>query len=133
MKELSRTTVASTDGHYKQRICTRGYKFFSDEPPDTGGPSPYDLLLAGLGACTAMTLQMYAERKGWELGQTEVRLMMTRDTEGAEQIDRKLRFSGSLNDDQLARLLEIADKTPVTKTVRQGAFLKTAIDEPEAH
>ncbi|HYS74507.1 MAG TPA: OsmC family protein, partial [Burkholderiales bacterium] len=90
------------------------------------GPSPYELLLAGLGACTAITLRMYAERKGWQLGTIHVDLELHKDDEGdTGRIARVVSFSAPLQPEQRARLAEIAEKTPVTRTIKAGAVIDT--------
>ncbi len=90
------------------------------------GPSPYELLLAGLGACTAITLRMYAERKGWQLGTIHVDLELHKDDEGdTGRIARVVSFSAPLQPEQKARLAEIAEKTPVTRTIKAGAVIDT--------
>ena len=88
------------------------------------GPSPYELVLAGLGACTAITLRMYAQRKGWELGEVTVELRLFKDGDAA-RIEREVRFSAPLSDEQRARLGEVVEKTPVTKTIKAGAPIET--------
>ncbi len=125
MKEISSATVTSTDINYQHRIQTRGFELLGDEPPLDAGPSPYDFYLAGLGSCTAITLRMYAERKGWNLGEVRVELKLLKDSEGNTAIERNIHASGALDDAQWSRLLEIADKTPVTRTVRDGAEITT--------
>ena len=72
MKTLATATVRSTDTPYRQDIETRGFHLVGDEPPEPAGPGPYDYFLTGLGMCTTITLQMYAERKGWDLGTVSV-------------------------------------------------------------
>ena len=106
----------------------------SDEPAPHGGqdagPAPYALVLAGLAACTAMTLEMYAERKGWKLGEVKVDLRMFRDGEGdnrEERIERKIMVAESLSEEQRVRLAEIASKTPVTKTLKRAYVIETEI------
>lgn len=89
------------------------------------GPAPYDYLLASLGACTAITLQMYAERKRWDLGDLCVELTLFKDREGETRIERVLHVSAELDDAQWQRLLDIADKTPVTKTLLAGMAITT--------
>lgn len=99
----------------------------ADEPERLGGedsgPAPYQILLAALGACTSITLRMYADRKGWELGTIRIGLTLTRDDAGAESIARELAVSAPLSDEQRTRLLEIAGKTPVTKTLLKGVAI----------
>jgi putative redox protein len=91
------------------------------------GPAPYELLLAGLGACTSITLRMYADRKGWKLGRIDLDMHFGRDEAGNESIQRTLTFSESLTDEQQTKLLEIAGKTPVTKTIMHGTPITTKI------
>jgi putative redox protein len=116
---------------YVQAIETGGHRLTADEPKENGGedtgPSPFGLLLSSLGACTSATLRMYAERKGWELGAIRVRLSLERTREGGDHITRQISFGASLSDEQKQRLAEIAEKTPVTKTLRQGATLTTHV------
>jgi putative redox protein len=96
-----------------------------------GGPTPYDFLLASLGACTAMTLRMYASRKGWPLEEAVVRLRNARshaaDCENCEtqavgirRLERRIELKGALSDDQRDRLLAIADRCPVKQTIERG-------------
>lgn len=120
---LAKATVTGATG-YAQDIATGHHALKSDEPVSLGGtdsgPAPYQLLLAALGSCTSITLRMYAERKGWELGTVRVALAMTRDDAGAESVLREISVSAPIDDDQRARLLEIAGRTPVTKTLLKG-------------
>lgn len=131
MKTISTTSVrAAADApHYRNDIRTGAHHLVADEPVSAGGqasgPAPYDYLLAGLGACTVMTLTMYAERKGWSLGDIDLDLRLLKDAEGATHIERDLRCSGVLSDEQWTRLLDICSKTPVTKTLMAGAAIRT--------
>jgi putative redox protein len=124
-------TVRSAAG-LRQEIEARGHRLTADEPLDAGGedsgPTPYELLLAALGACTAITLRLYAQRKGWPLDGVEVRLEHRRrhradceECEGREvlldQIDKRIELRGPLTDEQRARLLEIAERCPVQRTL----------------
>jgi putative redox protein len=117
---------------FLQRIRARNLTFSADEPLDKGGtnlgPTPYDLLLASLGACTSMTLKMYAGRKEWPLDAVKVTLRHDRihakDCEDCEKetgridvIDKKLELRGSLTDAQRERLLEISARCPVHRTL----------------
>jgi putative redox protein len=122
--------VVEGDQKYSQRIRAGHHELRADEPVSNGGadtgPGPFSLVLSGLGACTAITLRMYAERKGWELGQTRVELRALPEGEGV-RIERELRFSAPLSDEQRQRLLEIAEKTPVTKAIRAGMPIATKL------
>ena len=118
---------------YAQAIQVGAHHLTADEPKSNGGtdagPGPYALLLSGLGACTAITLRMYADRKGWVLGEIHVRLSMLKARDGRERIERVITFGAPLSDDQRARLGEIAGKTPVTRTISAGAPITTTIIE----
>jgi uncharacterized OsmC-like protein/pimeloyl-ACP methyl ester carboxylesterase len=117
---------------YQQEISAGTHRFLADEPVSAGGadtgPSPYDLILAGLGTCTAITLRLYAEHKKLPLTRVSVRLNHDRihakdcdDCETKEgkidRIERAITFEGALDDAQRARLMEIADKCPVHRTL----------------
>ena len=114
--------------HYRTEIVVGGHEIIADEPPALGGqgagPAPYDLLLASLGACTAITLRMYADRKGWPMESLEVGLRL----HGADErkIDRTLTIVG-LDDEQRARLADIAERTPVTLTLKKGLPIDTRL------
>jgi putative redox protein len=116
---------------YAQQVVSGHHRLTADEPVSLGGgdsgPAPYDLLLASLGACTSITLRMYAGRKGWELGKITVGLRYARGSDDQERIDRRMSFSKPLSPEQKARLVEIAGKTPVTKTLRGGVTIETSV------
>jgi len=131
-------------GKFAQLINASGHNLRADEPQSMGGdqsgPSPYDLLLAGLGACTSMTLRMYADLKKLPLEQVTVRL--THDKIHAEDcadcatnggkvdwITRSIAMKGDLDEDQRARLLEIADKCPVHRTLHGEIRVETTEDK----
>jgi uncharacterized OsmC-like protein/alpha-beta hydrolase superfamily lysophospholipase len=142
--------VAETgEGRFAQRIRVGSHELRADEPAsvpgglDTG-PGPYDYLLAGLGACTSMTLRLYAERKELPLGPVEVRLRHdkihakdcedceTREEGRLDQIERTLTLPGPLDDAQRQRLQEIADKCPVHRTLTSEVKIRTALAKPRA-
>jgi putative redox protein len=122
--------VAESAAGYAQKIRAGRHEWTADESKERGGtntgPTPYSLLLGALGACTSITLRMYAERKGWELGEVRVDLNLFKEGE-ADRIERQITFSAPLSEEQLARLAEVAAKTPVTKTIRQGAAIQTSV------
>jgi putative redox protein len=108
---------------------------FADERADRGGtdagPTPFEYLLSGLGACTAITLRMYSERKGWNLGAVSVSLAL-RQVRGQNTIERRVTVSAPLSADQQAKLLEIAEKTPVTLAVKSGISVETTVAPTES-
>ena len=120
------------DYTYSQLVTSERHAFVCDEPEAAGGedlgPSPYEMLLWALGSCTAMTLLMYARRKGWDLGEVSVHLTHDRvhakDCEDCEEesgrvelIKRDISIRGDLSEEQTSRLLEIAQRCPVHKTL----------------
>jgi putative redox protein len=123
--------VRSLD-NLRQEIAAGPHTFYADEPADAGGddvgPDPYELLLAALGACTSMTLTLYARRKRWPLERVEVRLSHRRDyaedcancsdkTAQIDVIERLITLHGDLDQAQRTRLLEIATKCPVHRSL----------------
>ncbi len=123
-------------------IMTGKHGLITDEPEEVGGadfgPSPYELLNASLGACTAMTLQMYARRKKWDLQEVKVHLSFSRSyTEDCEHcdlkdrrlevFDREIEVKGDLDESQINRLLEIANKCPVHRTLEASAEVHTKL------
>lgn len=111
---------------YRTTIMVGGHAITADEPESMGGqgvgPAPYDLLLASLGACTAITLRMYADHKGWPLESLDIALRLS----GKDQrrIDRTLTIVG-LDAAQRAKLADVAERTPVTLTLKQGLPIET--------
>ena len=128
---------------FRTEIETRMHGLVADEPRSLGGtdrgPTPYELLLGALGSCMAMTMRMYADRKGWPLSAVEVRLRTARSHEadcevcdvapvGITRIERAIEMSGSLSDEQRRRVLEIADRCPVKQTLERGIQVVDATD-----
>lgn len=128
-KRIAAAVVTPAGPNYAQDIATGGFDLRSDEPVSAGGqdagPAPYGLVLAGLGACTTITLKMYADRKGWDIGRMRVALTLDKDAEGRAFIGRVLSTDAALSAGQWDRLIEIAGKTPVTKTLAAGAEITT--------
>ena len=136
-KVLVRETGAN--GPYQNEILIGGRKFYSDEPKSLGGaetgPDPYARGTAGLGACTSITMRMYANRKKWPVDRLTVRLEHEKkhaedciDCGPGDRIDvftRYIEIEGKLDEDQRARMLEIADKCPVHRTLENGAIVET--------
>jgi uncharacterized OsmC-like protein/alpha-beta hydrolase superfamily lysophospholipase len=127
-------------GKFQQEVIVGRHRLLADEPASVGGmdsgPGPYDFLLAGLGACTSMTLRLYADRKQLPLTQTVVRLSHSKihaadcaDCETKEgmldRIERAITLEGDLDGEQRARLLEIADKCPVHRTLESEIDIRT--------
>lgn len=97
---------------------------------DDEGPNPYQLILAGLVQCTAATLRMYGNRKGWVLGEVKVRARLLRTGDGAtkvERVERVITVSGPLGEEQKHRLAEIAQRTPVTRTLLGSLAIDTTL------
>jgi uncharacterized OsmC-like protein len=127
---------------FAQEISVGAHRLRADEPVAMGGtdtgPSPYDLLIAALGACTSMTISLYARRKQWPLEAVTVTLRHAKvhaadcaDCETKEgridQIECDVQLHGHLSDEQRARLLEIATKCPVHKTLESEIDLRTRL------
>lgn len=141
---MAEVTIHSA-GKLRQQIEAGAHTLYADEPigvgGDDAGPTPYELLLAALGACTSMTLLMYARRKQWPLEDVVVRLGHRRDyardcEECGERpvqldvIDRRIALIGPLDAEQRARLLEIAEKCPVHRTLLGTIKVVDTLEEP---
>lgn len=120
---------------YRSTVEARSHAHVLDEPVDVGGtdagPTPYEALLGALGGCTAMTLRMFADRKGWPLEAVRVRLRQAREHEadcatcdtaevGPHRLEREIELEGALTDEQRRRLLLIADRCPVKQALERG-------------
>ncbi len=142
--------TARVGAGYRTDVEVREHHFVADEPTSVGGtdsgPTPYDHLLGALGACTAMTMRMYANRKGWPLEDAVVRLRDARsyadDCEncakqsvGIRRIERQIELKGALTDEQRDRILAIADRCPIKQTLERGLVIVSADadDSPENH
>jgi len=121
-------------GAYQVEIRTGATRFIADEPTAAGGlgsgPTPYELLSSALGACTAMTVRLYAQRKGWPLKEVFVRVIHRRDgLQARDRFAREVRLEGDLSFDQRRRLLEIAERCPVHRTLERGSEIVTVLAE----
>ena len=140
--------VTRTGRRVRTEVQARGHTFVADEPIKAGGddegPTPYDLLNAALGACTGMTLRMYADRKQWPLEEVVVHLRHSKihvaDSEAdasddrkpaakIDQIEREIEVLGELDDTQRARLLEIANRCPVHRTLEGDIHVVSKLRE----
>ena len=130
---------------FRAEISARGHTLVADEPLALGGtdegPTPYDYLAAALGSCTAMTIRMYADRRGWPLQGVTVHVTHSRvheqdcqqcesESVGIDQLGAVIELSGELTDEQRARLLRIADRCPVGQTLTRGLRIVPAEAEP---
>lgn len=136
------TVTGTSDSQYETRVTNGRHPMVADEPEPIGtdlGPNPYDFLLSALGACTSITVFMYAARKEWPLERIEIELTHDRvhadDLEQSEDvsglvdvIERKIRFEGPLDDEQRERLAYIATRCPVHKTLTTPTVI---VDEIE--
>ena len=135
----SRPATADDSGHGGLQILIGAgpARFVADAPVERGGldlgPTPHDLVSAGLAACTAQTLRLYAKRKGWPLGPVHVAVSHHRDAAltPPDVFTRVLSLHGVLDDEQRARLLEIAELCPVHRMLTQGATVSTTLSGPE--
>jgi uncharacterized OsmC-like protein len=133
--------VVSSESGLAQEIVSGPHRWNADEPAPLGtniGPSPYELLLASLGACTSMTLRLYAQRKGMDLKKITVRLQHhrihaedCRDCETKvgylDRIVREIHLEGDLDEAQRNRLLEIAERCPVHRTLQSEINIHTSL------
>jgi len=141
-RTLGGTVVVSSTGNgaFEQMLLNGRHTLLADEPKAVGGndvgPGPYEFLLMSLGACTSMTLHMYASRKKWPLAQVVVRLRHSKvhaedcadcekPTAKIDHIEREIEVVGALDAEQRSRLLEIADQCPVHRTLSSRIDIKT--------
>lgn len=124
--------VETGEGTFGTSVRMGPYSLTADEPVSAGGlgagPNPYDLLMAALAACTTMTVRLYADRKGMALERVEARVQqVSRRSAGAAQdaFERELELVGALTDDERARLLTIAERCPVSRTLAGGSQIRT--------
>lgn len=127
---MSAIVLSSTSDLFRHQVSARDFQLTVDEPSDLGGtntgPTPTELVFSGLGACKAITMKMYAQRKGWPLAAVDAEIE-------TEQIDKRykitvwLQLTGELSREQREKLLAIADKCPVHKLLAPGADIQTIL------
>ncbi len=128
-------TAVSDGPPWRVEVTSGRHGLTSDETQRGGGadtgPSPFGLWLSGLGSCTAMTLRMYAERKGWPLEAVHVRLSyVSEDVATLGEVRREIRLVGELDEAQRTRLADVAERTPVTRVVKAGVEVRTTLAPP---
>jgi uncharacterized OsmC-like protein len=141
-KSPSEVVVRGSVAGFAQEITVGSHRFFSDEPKEAGGgntgASPYELLAAALGACTSMTIGMYARHKKWPLASVNVRLRHHKihaddcaDCESKDaaldRVERDIELIGDLTEEQREKLVEIADKCPLHRTLTRGIEIQTRL------
>ncbi|MGQ0572401.1 MAG: OsmC family protein [Armatimonadota bacterium] len=132
-------TVTSQESPYRVEVASGLHRWHGDEPASLGGgdtgPSPEQLLLSSLGACTAITLIMYANRKGWPLEKVAVRLALNpsgKPTDGATEIERSLGLSGELKPEQRTALLQVAERCPTHKILTRTIRITSSLADSDA-
>ncbi len=142
LKSTAQVLARSTEEKFTTEILAEGFSFVADEPKELGGnefgPSPYSFVASGLAACTAMTIKMYAQRKGWNIEKLDVEVNhgkdYAKDCEDCEspktkidQFERIISIEGDFSEKELNRMLEIANKCPVHKTLEATSEIKTRL------
>lgn len=132
MAEITKVKASIGRDRYQTVIQTDKHELIGDEPIENNdtdlGSDPYEFILAGLATCTAATLRMYADRKGWDLEQLRIKLSLEVERVSVSQstnILRELHFTGNLDDGQKAMLLNIAEKCPVHKLLTNQVIITT--------
>jgi putative redox protein len=116
-------------------ISVHAHHLVSDVKPALGGtdlgPDPHEILEAALGACTTMTVQMYADRKGWKLESCDTQIKFIREDAEAIVIERNIELKGELDESQKQRLFEIAEKCPIHKVLSRGVQIQSQMKQIE--
>src|SRR5258707_2378787 len=125
---MARAKASIGTVNYETEIATEHHQLTADEGPELGGKdaglTAYDLLTSALAACTVITLRMYAERKQWPVTAVHVDVHYVREGD-KQHIDRVLTIEDALDDEQKKRMADIAERTPVTLTLKRGLAIKT--------
>ena len=122
-------------GRFQTALRLHGQTILADEPVEVGGlasgPTPYELLSGSLAACTAMTMRLYAERKGWELPPFRVEVVHSPPLAASakDRFMRRIHIGGPIDEEQKAKLLDIANRCPVHRTLERGFDISTAVGD----
>lgn len=131
MAIIATAKVQSIETHWQGEIRHGQHVYLTDKPASFGGqdagPAPYDFIVSGLISCTMITLRMYAQHKGLDLGTFSVDADFHANKAGEEWIERRLSFSQPLADELAEKLLAVCQKTPVTKTLLRSVDIKTEL------
>lgn len=132
--DLGESVLISETGLGRLQLVVRapGAAFLADEPQSVGGlgsgPTPYDLLSGALGSCTVMTMRLYAEHKGWPVTRLQVKVKHSRaSVEARDLFERTICIEGPLDETQRTRLLEIAERCPVHRTLERGSEVRSIL------
>lgn len=131
MAVISSAKVTTSPEPWLGKIQSGTHQFLTDKPESFGGhdqgPAPYDFICSGLVSCTMITLRMYAQHKGFELGEFSVEAFFNANKEGKEWIERHIHFVEQSSEEIQQKVLEISAKTPVTKTLLRSLEIQTLI------
>ncbi len=131
MAIVATTTISSLPAPWAGELSSGKHHYITDKPESFGGqdtgPAPYDYLLGALASCTMITLRMYAQHKGIDYGHFNIELHFHANKEGEEWITRELSFDRVLDETTRVKILDICQKTPVSKTLLRGTPIETSI------
>lgn len=131
---MSSVTVSIGKENYTTQVTMPNHQLIADEPEELGGkdlgPSPFELLSSALGTCTAITMKMYADRKEWPIEEIKIQIKLKQEKEGTEMhsfFEQNIEIIGDLDEKQRARMLLIAGKCPVHKTLKGEVKVETTL------
>ena len=131
MAIIANAKVKTFPEHWSGEVTSGKHQLITDKPESFGGqdkgPAPYDFICSGLISCTMITLRMYAQHKGFDLGEFTVEADFNANKEGQEWIERRLSFVQPLSEELHQKVLDICQKTPVTKTLLRSVEINTTI------
>ena len=131
MAIIANAKVKTREEHWLGEVTSGKHQLMTDKPESFGGQdlglAPYDFVCSGLISCTMITLRMYAQHKGLDLGEFVVEADFNANKEGKEWIERRLSFVNPLSDELKQKVLDICQKTPVTKTLLRSVEINTSV------